>query len=233
MYNLLNKEWSDLLHECLESDNFKALVEKVDGEYELHDICPPREKIFTAFNLCAPDDVKVVILGQDPYFNAGQAVGLAFSVELYGGRVKNPDGTLGDKVTFPPSLRNIIKEIRTELGSCAVEDGDLRPWAEQGVLLLNTCLTVRKGKPLSHAQIGWDCLIHAVLKELDKKNDIIFVLWGGNARQYKKYLYNPRNRVLQSAHPSPLSAHNGFFGNGHFKLINEWLTKWGKKPIVW
>jgi len=227
MYNLLNKDWQKVLVDCIESQKFKALVESIDGEYETKQICPPREKVFAALNLCQWEDVKVVILGQDPYFNPGQACGLAFSVELYG---KNkPSG----KVTFPPSLKNIIKEIRSQMGSCAVEDGDLSPWARQGVLLLNTCLTVRQGQPLSHATIGWDCFIHAILQKLDERHEIAFVLWGSNARQYKKYLRNPRNQVFESAHPSPLSAHNGFFGNGHFKKINTFLTERSKTPIVW
>lgn len=226
MYNLLNKDWSDVLKDCLESDRFTALVHSVDSEYETNKICPPREKIFAAFNLCPFSEVKVVILGQDPYFNLGQACGLAFSIELYGANKPN------DKVTFPPSLKNIIKEVRAELGECTVEDGDLSPWASQGVLLLNTSLTVRLGQPLSHAAIGWDCVVHSALRELDKKSDIVFVLWGGHARQYKKYIQNPRNLILESAHPSPLSAHNGFFGNGHFKKINDFLIARGKKPIV-
>lgn len=227
MYNLLNKDWSAVLHDCIESDAFKALVENVEDEYETKNICPPREKVFAAFNLCPFDDVKVVILGQDPYFNPNQACGLAFSVELYGN--DKPQ----QKVAFPPSLKNIIKEIRSEFGSCAVEDGDLSPWARQGVLLLNTSLTVRMGQPLSHAGIGWDCVVHSVLKKLDERHEIAFVLWGSNARQYKKYIWNPRNLVLESAHPSPLSAHNGFFGNGHFKKINEFLIGRSKAPIVW
>jgi len=216
----LTNDWSSILKDCINSPEFDMLREKIDGEYSTHKIYPPQELIFAAFNLCPYEDVKVVILGQDPYFNENQAIGLAFSVTGCGG------------YQFPPSLRNIIKEVRAEMGSCAVEDGDLRPWARQGVLLLNTSLTVRAGQPLSHAGIGWDCLINSAIQALNKKCDIVFVLWGSNARSYKKFLNNPRNLVLESAHPSPLSAHNGFFGCGHFKKINEFLVARGKAPVV-
>lgn len=221
----LNEDWSEILKETIQSDWYQSFRETVDAEYELHNICPPQEKVFAAFNLCPYKDVKVVILGQDPYFNPGQAVGLSFSVELFGADKA--------KVAFPPSLKNIIKEVRADLGSCAVEDGDLRPWARQGVLLLNTCLTVRQGQPLSHAGIGWDKFTLAVINVLAQKKDIVFVLWGSHARAYKKYLVtNPRNEILEAAHPSPLSAHSGFFGCGHFQKINEFLVKHGKAPIV-
>ena len=207
--------------EIFDSEACKPLRGNLDREYTAHKICPPREQIFAAFDLCPFENVKVVILGQDPYFNENQAIGLAFSVSGCGSGYK-----------FPPSLKNIIKEVRAELGGCAVEDGDLRPWARQGVLLLNTSLTVRAGQPLSHAGIGWDTFINAVISSLDKKNDIVFVLWGSHARGYKKLLNNPRNLILESAHPSPLSAHNGFFGCGHFKKINEFLVARGKSPLV-
>jgi len=215
----LNKDWHTALSECLDSAEYKTLCNKIDAEYASAKICPPREKIFSAFDLCPYEAVKVVILGQDPYFNPGQAVGLAFSIEH-------------NCPQFPPTLRNIIKEVRAELGECAVEDGDLRPWARQGVLLLNTCLTVRQGQPLSHKDIGWDCFINKTIETLNKKDNIVFVLWGANARKYKTQLTNPKNLVLESAHPSPLSAHNGFFGCNHFKKINEFLTSRGIKAII-
>ena len=218
------------------SPQCKTLREKLDVEYKTHKVFPPRDKIFAAFELCPLDEVKVVILGQDPYHGEGQAVGLAFSVDLYDKRgrsnLSERQITPSPFVAFPPSLKNIIKEVRAEMGSCAVEDGDLRPWACQGVLLLNTCLTVRAHQPLSHAAIGWDGFFKPVIQALNQINDIVFVLWGSNARAYKKFLTNPRNLILESAHPSPLSAHNGFFGCGHFKKINEFLTSKGKNPIV-
>jgi len=209
------------MHEKIfESPECKTLRENLVAEYETYKICPPRELVFSAFEMCDYDDIKVVVLGQDPYFNENQAIGLAFSVSGCG------------TYKFPPTLKNIIKEVRQTFGECVVEDGDLRAWARQGVLLLNTCLTVRQGQALSHAAIGWDSFIIPALKELDKKNDIVFVLWGSHARGYKKYLSNIRNLVLEAAHPSPLSAHNGFFGCGHFKKINDFLVKRGKKPVV-
>jgi uracil-DNA glycosylase len=209
-----------MYNEIFNSPQCKTLREKLEEEYQTHKICPPRELVFSAFDLCPYENVKVVILGQDPYINENQAIGLAFSVSGCG------------KYKFPPSLKNIIKEVRTEFGECAVEDGDLRPWARQGVLLLNTCLTVRQGHSLTHATLGWDTFINAVIVELNKKDDIVFVLWGRPAREYKKFLTNPKNLVLEAAHPSPLSAHNGFFGCGHFKKINEFLKTRNKKPIV-
>jgi len=220
MFNLSNN-WSEILKGCIESSRFKTLCSKVDAEYETQKVYPPRELVFAAFNLCPYSEVKVVVLGQDPYFNPNQAVGLAFGVPGVGGGYK-----------FPPSLKNIIKEVRAELGSCAVEDGDLTPWVRQGVLLLNTSLTVRQGQPLSHAGIGWDCVVNAAISALDKKDDIVFVLWGSNARAYKKFLTNPRNLILESAHPSPLSASSGFFGCGHFVKINEFLKSRAKKAII-
>ena len=134
---------------------------------------------------------------------------------------------------FPPTLRNIIKEVEDEFGACSVTDGNLDAWAEQGVLLLNTCLTVRMGKPLSHKDIGWDCFINAVIQRLNDEDNVVFLLWGSNAKQYRTQLYNPNNLVLTTTHPSPLSADNGFLGCGHFKEANEFLESVGKKPIKW
>ena len=220
-------DWSEILGGCVDSQSFKMLSEKLDAEYKTHKIFPPRELVFSAFDLCPYENVKVVILGQDPYFNENQAIGLAFSVSgcAFGG-----DEMRGYK--FPPSLKNIIKEVRAEMGVCAVEDGDLRPWARQGVMLLNTSLTVKAGQPMSHAKLGWDCVVNAAICALDKKDGLVFALWGSNARAYKKFLSNPRNLVLECAHPSPLSASSGFFGCGHFKKINEFLHAHGKSPIV-
>jgi uracil-DNA glycosylase len=163
--------------------------------------------------------VRVVILGQDPYFNPGQATGVAFSVGA--GCTK-----------FPPTLRNIIKEVRAEMGICTVEDGDLTPWVRQGVLLLNTCLTVREGTAFSHADIGWGGFIQHTIEVLNKKNNIVFVLWGNNAKKFMPMLTNKNNLVLTSSHPSPLSAHAGFFGCGHFRKINQFLVSKGSKAIT-
>jgi len=215
----LPDDWQEALSECIGSPEYKMLLGKIDKEYEVARICPPRNQVFATFKLCPLNSVKAVILGQDPYFNPGQAMGLAFSVNHYCKQ-------------FPPSLKNIIKEVRTELGVCTIEDGDLTPWAKQGVLLLNTCLTVREGTPLSHKDIGWDCLINHVLKVLNKKDNIVFVLWGNSAKAYRPLLTNSNNLILTSAHPSPLSANAGFFGCGHFKKINDFLTSRGSKAII-
>ena len=229
----INTDWNEKLSECLGSLDFKLLVKKIDKEYAEHKICPPREKVFNAFNLCSYDDVNVVILGQDPYFNPGQATGLAFSIELHKYKINNAEKINTTPIpTFPPTLKNIIKEVRSEMGSCAVEDGDLTPWAKQGVLLLNTCLTVREGHCFSHKDIGWDFLINKTIEQLNKKDNIVFILWGSNARKYKTFLTNKNNLVLESAHPSPLSAHGGFFGCEHFRKANEFLTSHSKRAII-
>ena len=217
----LCREWKQLLTPYLATHDARALAERVADEYKNFAICPPEGDVFAALNGCLPQDVRVVILGQDPYFNAGQANGLAFSINPACG------------CTFPPSLKNIIAEVSSEMGECAVADGDLGRWSAQGVLLLNTSLTVRQGAPLSHAGIGWDGFVRAVIAAVDKFDGVVFVLWGGHARKYRDILRNPRNLVLTSAHPSPLSAHNGFFGCGHFRAINEFLDKIGKPIIKW
>ena len=218
----LNNDWSELLRDCLGSAEFAELFSRVEQEYAKYKICPPREKIFNAFNECPASDVRVVIIGQDPYFNPGQAVGMSFSIDPTAKGVK-----------FPPSLRNIIKEVRSCMGGCAVEDGDLTPWARQGVLLLNTCLTVRQGAALSHAELGWEIFTRAAISCLNKMNDIIFVLWGAHAQKFRELLNNPRNIILMSAHPSPLSASRGFIGCRHFAKINDFLIARNKTPINW
>lgn len=214
----LCSDWKQALNQVLCTNEFAALKERVEAEYKQYKVAPPQEKIFAAFNACSFRDTRVVILGQDPYFNPGQAVGLAFSVPH-------------NCAKFPPTLRNIIKEVRSNLGFCAVEDGDLTPWARQGVLLLNTCLTVREGQPLSHNNLGWDLFIDATIKKLNEKDGIVFVLWGSNAKKYSPLLTNPNNLILTSVHPSPLSADRGFKGCGHFKKINDFLVSKGQKPI--
>ena len=217
----LNDDWKDLLKDCMTLDEKRSLFSRVENEYAKYKICPPRELVFNAFNQCCADNLKVVILGQDPYFNPGQAVGMSFSI----------DPTV--KCDFPPSLRNIIKEVQDCYGVCAVENGDLTPWAKQGVLLLNTCLTVRQGQSLSHADLGWEVFTRAVISVLNKFDDIVFVLWGAHAGKYRELLTNPKNLILSSAHPSPLSASRGFIGCRHFQKINEFLTDRDKQPINW
>ncbi|MDR0462383.1 MAG: uracil-DNA glycosylase [Christensenellaceae bacterium] len=217
----LTPEWKEFLSEYLKTPQARELQTRVLNEYGKHKVCPPSEKVFSAFDACLPDKVNVVILGQDPYFNAGQAMGMAFSI----------DPTC--KCDFPPSLRNIITEVKSEYGTCNVEDGDLTPWAKQGVLLLNTSLTVRMGAPLSHAEMGWDGLTRSVISALNKRGNIAFVLWGSHAAKYAELITDKSNLVLKCAHPSPLSASRGFFGCGHFKKIDEYLKSLDKSEIVW
>jgi len=219
----LPTEWKELLTPYLRTGQARDLAVKIENEYKSYTICPPKEKLFSAFSNCLPQDVKVVILGQDPYHGLGQAMGMCFSVEP----------NLPSDVRFPPSLMNIIKEIKAEYGECNVESGDLTSWAQQGVLLLNTCLTVKLGQPLSHANIGWDGFTKSVISEINKLGNVIFVLWGSHAQNYQEFITNKSNHILKSAHPSPLSASRGFLGNGHFKKVNEILRGMGKQEIVW
>lgn len=163
--------------------------------------------------------MKVVILGQDPYHGFGQANGLAFSVK--------------DGVKPPPSVRNILKEVEDDVGETIIVGGNLEPWAKQGVFLLNTCLTVREGEPLSHNGIGWEIFTDSIISAIDRKAEpVVFMLWGNNARKKKDFLKNPKHLILESAHPSPLSAKN-FFGRKHFSKANDYLRKNGEKEIVW
>jgi uracil-DNA glycosylase len=227
-YNIfmkLNDDWKKAIEPYRDETAFRRLYNALLNEYRNYRVCPPFDAVFRAFDLCALRDLKVVILGQDPYFNVGQATGLAFSV--------NPEVIGKNGVQFPPTLRNIIKETEDEFGECSVADGNLDGWAKQGVLLLNTCLTVRMGKPLSHKEIGWDSFINCVIQRLNDENNIVFMLWGANAKAFRSYLTNPNNLVLTAPHPSPLSAGNGFFGCGHFVKANEYLTEAGKTPIKW
>ena len=181
---------------------------------------PPGRLIFNAFDLCPFDKVKVVIIGQDPYHEPGQAHGLCFSVQ--------------EGVQFPPSLRNIFKEISDDLGKPVPASGDLTRWARQGVLLLNATLTVRAGMAGSHQGRGWEEFTDAVIRELNASRDgLVFILWGSYAKKKGAVIDRSRHLVLSSAHPSPLSAYNGFFGNHHFSLTNKWLEEHGEKPIEW
>lgn len=183
-------------------------------------IYPPGPKIFNAFDKTHWDAVKVVLLGQDPYHNPGQAMGLSFSV---------PDG-----IPFPPSLINIYKELQSDIGMHMPKTGNLTPWAEQGVLLLNACLTVRANEPNSHAQIGWHQFTNAVIQKIsDEKEGVVFLLWGKFAQAKQMLIDEGKHYVLKAAHPSPLSASHGFFGCKHFSKTNEILRKDGKEVIDW
>ena len=217
---LTNSGWIDILGPLLASDEYKKLKEVLVKRYQDADVYPQSFDIFRAFIKTPLDTVKVVILGQDPYYGPGQANGLAFAVN--------------NGVPRPHSLRNIIKEVESDLSISIPSDAsDLTGWAKQGVLLLNSNLTVEKGSPDSHGKIGWDVITNGVLSALSKQNtSIIFVLWGEKAQSKKKLLgYNAY--ILAAAHPSPQSAHSGFFGCNHFSKINQRLEKIGKSPINW
>ena len=212
--------WDNVLDEEFKKPYFNELLSKVDEEYSKYKIYPPREKIFSAFKLCDYEDVKVVLLGQDPYHGYGQAHGLCFSV-LPG-------------VAAPPSLKNMFKELASDVGTTIPNHGCLISWAKQGVLLLNTTMTVREGQPNSHASLGWQKFTDEVIRkinELDKS--VVFLLWGANAKSKIPFITNKKHLVLSCAHPSPLSAYNGFFGCKHFSKTNEFLKANGRKEIDW
>lgn len=214
--------WKKELADEFSQPYFEWLADFVRKEYAdpSVNVYPPASKIFEAFNETPFEDVKVVIIGQDPYHGPGQANGLCFSV--------NPG------VAFPPSLMNIFKEIQAETGAPIPKDGDLSRWARQGVLLLNSSLTVREHAPKSHSNIGWDRLTDAAVRKLaTEREGLVFILWGADAIRKGSFIDRNRHLVLTSPHPSPLSAHRGFFGNGHFNAANEYLVKNGKTPIEW
>lgn len=217
----IEKSWAKLLKNEFEQGYFTDLSEKVKQEYQTQTIYPPGSKIFNAFNACSVENVKVVLLGQDPYHGTNQANGLSFSVEKT------------EKI--PPSLVNIYREVCTDLGFHYPEHGDLTSWAEQGVLLLNASLTVRSGEAASHKSLGWMKFTDAVIKQLNEECEhIVFLLWGGFAKGKAKFIDKSKHLVLESGHPSPLSANRGYwFGNKHFSQTNNYLINHGKTPIDW
>lgn len=216
----LNNDWDEILKDEFEKEYYQKLRKFLITEYKSETIYPKMENIFSALKLTSYKDCKVLILGQDPYHGPNQAHGLAFSVNK--------------GIKTPPSLQNMYKELRDELGLYVPNNGYLVPWAEQGILLLNTALTVRAGAANSHSKVGWEIFTDSIIKYLnDREDPVIFVLWGGNARKKKAFINTDRHYILEAAHPSPLSAHNGFFGCGHFKKINEILSSLGKKEINW
>jgi uracil-DNA glycosylase len=216
----IEESWKRALADEFEKEYFKNLTDFVRGEYLAgKHIYPAARNIFNAFNLCPVDSVKVVIIGQDPYHEPGQAHGLCFSV---------PTG-----ITPPPSLVNIYKEINDDLGRASSTHGDLTHWAEQGVLLLNSTLTVQAHLAASHAGRGWEQFTDAVINVLRQKNHIVYMLWGSYAQKKAALVDASQNLVLKSVHPSPLSAYRGFFGCKHFSQANEYLVQNGKTPIDW
>lgn len=216
----IEESWKRQLANEFEQTYFGELVQFVRSEYASSTCYPPGALIFNAFNLCPFEKVEVVIIGQDPYHEPGQAEGLCFSV--------------ADGVPFPPSLQNIFKEIEADLGRPVPASGSLRRWAEQGVLLLNATLTVRAHFAGSHQGHGWERFTDAVIAQLSAKREhLVFILWGSYAQRKGAVIDRSRHLVLTSAHPSPLSAYRGFFGKHHFSLANDYLAKWGKQPINW
>lgn len=217
---MITNDWKEVLAPEFRKPYYRALYNKVKDEYEHHAVFPKAADMFNAFELTPYSCVKAVILGQDPYHNDGQAHGLCFSVQ---------PGT-----EIPPSLKNIYKELQDDLGCSIPNNGYLTSWADQGVLLLNTVLTVRAHQAFSHRGIGWEQFTDAVITELNKADrPMVFMLWGRPAQEKAKMLDNPKHLILTAAHPSPLSASRGFFGCRHFSKCNEFLIKNGVEPIDW
>lgn len=216
----IEPSWKKVLKDEFEQDYFKNLAEKVREAYLEGVIFPPSKLVFNAFNLCPFDKVKVVIVGQDPYHGAGQAHGLSFSVQ--------------DGVAVPPSLRNIYKEIKNDLGKDISPSGNLERWAKQGVLLLNATLTVQAGSAGSHQGWGWEQFTDAAIKKVsEEKEGVVFMLWGRFAQSKSGLIDESKHLILKAPHPSPLSAHNGWFGSGHFSKANKYLESIGKEQIDW
>ena len=216
----ITKNWYELLKDEFENDYFKDLQRFLQQEYNNYTIYPAYENIFNSLNYCKYSDVRVVIMGQDPYHQPNQAHGLCFSVQ--------------DGQAFPPSLKNIFKEIENDLHMKCQSSGNLIRWAMQGVLLLNTVLTVRESTPNSHKGKNWEIFTQEIIKTVNNKNEqVIFVFWGANSRVFIPLVNLDKHIILTAAHPSPLSAYNGFFGCRHFSKINEILKKNGQKEIDW
>lgn len=222
MIEMINNIWKDYLQDEFESEYFKSLSSFVNSEYSNPDlsIFPPKEQIFNAFNLCDLNSVKVVILGQDPYHEVNQAHGLCFSVN--------------EGIAIPPSLRNIFKELQSDLGITPPQNGCLIRWAQQGILLLNATLTVRQHQAGSHQKKGWEQFTDNVIAHLSNThNNLVFLLWGTYAQKKANLIDNKKHLILSSVHPSPLSAHRGFFGCKHFSQTNDYLRSVGKEEINW
>lgn len=221
MHVNISPTWAPILQEQVSKDYFKSLNSFVDKAYRNATCYPAKEDIFKALQQTCFNDLRVVIIGQDPYHDKGQANGLSFSVK--------------DTVAHPPSLKNIFKELESDLGIAMPKSGNLERWATQGVLLLNATLTVAAHKPASHQKKGWETFTDAIISGISThKNGVVFLLWGGFAKKKAKKIDVSKHHVLSSGHPSPLSANRGYwFGNKHFSLTNEYLVSQGKTPINW
>lgn len=217
---MIGNKWDSILTEEYNKEYFKNLIDFIKQEYKNKTIYPKQNEVFNAFRYTDFDNVKVVILGQDPYHGPNQAEGLSFSVS--------------NEVLKPPSLKNIFKELESDLGIPFPKDNSLKPWAKQGVLLLNAVLTVEEHKPTSHKDKGWEIFTDNVIKTLNKREKpVVFILWGAYARAKKEYITNPKHYIIESAHPSPFSARNGFFGSKPFSKTNDFLRKNNIKEIDW
>ena len=218
MIQLIGNKWDEVLAEEYQKEYFKKIILYINKAYKERPIFPPKNYILRALSLTDYDNVKVVILGQDPYHGVGEANGLAFSVN--------------NGVKLPPSLKNIYKELKDDLNIEISNKGDLTCWAKEGVLLLNSVLTVEKDRPASHKNLGWQNFTDAIIKKVnDKKQPVVFILWGNFARSKKSLITNPKHLILESTHPSPLSSNNGFFGSRPFSKTNNFLRKNNIKEI--
>ena len=217
---MIGNYWDIVLEEEYKKDYFRNIVCFINKIYKEKTIFPPKTKILSSLNYTDYKDVKVVILGQDPYHGVGEANGLAFSVN--------------DGIRIPPSLQNIYKELNSDLGISIPKTGNLESWAKEGVLLLNSVLTVEKDKPASHKNIGWEIFTDSIISKINEKDEpVVFILWGNFAKSKKKLITNTRHLVLESSHPSPFSVHYGFFGSKPFSKTNEFLKKNNIKEINW
>lgn len=218
-WNKVDKNWHPIVKRVFEQCDVKTLEKKLQEEYEKHTVYPPKDLIFNAFIQTPFSEIKVVIIGQDPYHNPGEAHGLCFSV---------PNG-----IKHPPSLENILKEVSQEYNLPPLKNGDLTPWAHQGVFLLNSILTVRKNEPESHKNLGWEKITDGIIYYISKEiSQVVFMLWGSYAHKKEPLIDSSKHLILKASHPSPYSSH-GFLGCGHFKKANEYLIHNGKKPINW
>jgi len=217
---MIGNNWDSLLSEEYKKEYFLKMIDFLNKEYKNKTIYPKKNEIFNAFRYTSFDNIKVVIIGQDPYHGPNQAEGLSFSVS--------------NSVLKPPSLQNIFKELESDLGIPFPEANSLKPWANEGVLLLNSVLTVEEHSPASHKNIGWETFTDNVIKKInEKKEPVVFILWGAFARSKKELITNPKHLIIESAHPSPFSARNGFFGSKPFSKTNEFLRKNNIKEIDW
>lgn len=215
---MITKKWDEILNEEYKKDYFKKLVSDIRYEYQIHTVYPKADDVFNSMKYTDYDNIKIVIIGQDPYHGEGEAHGLSFSVQ--------------DGIKLPPSLVNIFKELKSDLGYDAPKSGSLVKWAKEGVLLLNSILTVEKDKPLSHKKYGWETFTDAIIKKInEKETPVVFILWGNYAKSKKNLITNPNHLVLESSHPSPFSCNYGFLGSKPFSKANKFLESKKISPV--